>query len=75
VQTETDSTVREGGLVSLPETCEILGGISRTTLYRLTSSGQLGVVEIRGRAFIERDELREFIASHRRPRGTAVMAP
>ena len=39
-----------------------LGGISRTTLHQLVTSGQLTRVKIGARGFITRESLEQFVA-------------
>lgn len=41
----------------IPESCALLGGISRAKLYELLKSGDLKSIKIGGRTFIPRSEL------------------
>lgn len=48
-------------LVTYERACEALGGISRFTLSRLVRDGKLTAVDVRGRRFIHRPSLRDYI--------------
>lgn len=48
-------------LVSYETACEVLGGISRYTLSRLVRDGKLTAADVRGRRFISRPSLRDYI--------------
>lgn len=48
-------------LVTYERACQALGGISRFTLSRLVRDGKLTAVEVRGRRFISRPSLRDYI--------------
>lgn len=48
-------------VLSLPEACAYLGGISRPTLYRLLGDGSLGSLKIGTRRFILRESLDDFL--------------
>lgn len=54
-------------LLSLREAAASLG-VSRATLFRIISRGELTTVEIAGRTLIRADHLGAFIASHTRLR-------
>ncbi len=61
VDMQTRALVRH--LVSIEDTQQELGGISRTTLYRLIEEGHLIRARIGRRAFITGDSIAAFIAS------------
>lgn len=48
-------------LYSIFDSCEILGGISRATLYRLVSGGHLKIVKIGGRSFVRGRNMLQYI--------------
>jgi len=50
-------------LVSIPDTCTELGGVSRTTIYDLVNSGLLVRAHIGSRAFITAGSLDAYIES------------
>ncbi len=60
----TDTAIEP--LLTLPEFREVVK-VSRASMYRLIADGELGTVKIRGRTFIEKNELRRFIEAHRSP--------
>lgn len=47
-------------LVSLPDACAVLGGLSRATLYREMARGRLMSVKVGSRSFITNDELGRY---------------
>jgi len=51
-------------LVSLREACQRLGGISRPTLYKILSAGEIGSVEIGRRRMIPTSDIRAYIDRH-----------
>lgn len=53
------------GLLSIRETCQFLGGLSRCSLYRMARDGDLPCVQVRGRRMFSVDDLRRFVAKHR----------
>ena len=50
-------------LVSIPDACYQLGGISRTTIFELVNSGHLVKVNIGTRGFITGKSLDGYVAS------------
>jgi Helix-turn-helix domain len=50
-------------ITSINGACELLGGVSRTTLYGLVSSGQLVKVNIGARSFITVESVERYINS------------
>jgi len=52
-------------LLTLDETCALLGGITATTLRRWIREQRISVVRVGGRVFIEPTELRALIARNR----------
>lgn len=50
-------------LLPLDEACKRLGGISRTTLWRLRKNGELPQVKLGGRYFVSDADLDQYIAS------------
>lgn len=55
----------ERRLISVAEAREWLGGISPSTFYGLVKQGDLSLVKIGRRAFIQAEELDEFVARKR----------
>ena len=55
----------ERRLISVAEAREWLGGISHSTLYALVKEGELAVVKIGRRSFVETSELNDFIERKR----------
>jgi hypothetical protein len=53
-------------LLSVPEACAALGGLSRAELYKQMGAG-LRAVRVGRRVFIAEAELRRFIESHGAP--------
>ena len=51
------------GLLSVKEACAFLGNISRFTLHRIVSDGDIAQVRIRGRRMFNVVELRRYIAA------------
>lgn len=47
---------------SVDAACELLGGISRSTFYRLVREGQLRTAKVGGRRFVSDEAIREWIA-------------
>lgn len=56
--TETDDRI----LVPIGDTQHCLGGLGRTTIYRLIESGELTRVNIGRRAFITSESISAFVA-------------
>ena len=50
-------------LYTIQDSCEQLGGISRSNLYNLVNAGQLKFVKIGRRSYLTADEIRRFAAS------------
>lgn len=48
-------------LIPVPASCNILGGITRPTLYRLINAGELDRVKIGTRTFITAMSLRAYV--------------
>jgi excisionase family DNA binding protein len=48
-------------LHDVAESCRLLGGISRPTLYRLIRIGDLNPVKIGARTYISHDELMRYV--------------
>ncbi|BBZ74139.1 helix-turn-helix domain-containing protein [Mycobacterium paraseoulense] len=48
-------------LVSVPDTCAQLGGVSRTTVYELVNNGELVKVNIGRRGFITAKSLSAYV--------------
>jgi predicted DNA-binding transcriptional regulator AlpA len=48
-------------LVPIPNTCEVLGGISRTTVYELVNNRELVKVNIGRRGFITAESLAAYV--------------
>jgi excisionase family DNA binding protein len=49
-------------LVSIPEACELLGGVSRTTLYGLVKRGELTQARIGRRGFVTVESIDGYVA-------------
>ena len=58
------STEREPILLTVPEACRILGGVSRATVWRLVRDDALPHVKVRGRLLFPADGLRDWIDAH-----------
>jgi len=50
-------------LVSIPDTCAELGGVSRTTVYALVNDGLLEKVNIGSRGFVTGESLTAYVSS------------
>ena len=48
-------------LVPIPESCKELGGISRTTAYKLVEDGELELVKIGRRSFVTMRSLEAYV--------------
>jgi hypothetical protein len=48
-------------LVPITDACDVLGGVSRPTLYGLVNAGQRDLVKIGTRSFITAKSLRDFV--------------
>lgn len=48
-------------LIPVPNACETLGGVSRTTVYELVKRGDLVKVNIGRRGFITAESLAEYV--------------
>lgn len=53
----------ERKLLSVPEACRALGGISRSALYKLVAEGKLQKTKLIGRTFFRDAEIERFTAS------------
>lgn len=51
----------ERQLYSISEAALVLGGVSRSLMYRLFERGQLRPVKVGGRTFVHVNDLREFV--------------
>ena len=49
-------------LLDIPQVCERLGGISRTTVYALAKAGELTKVNIGKRGFITADSCDSYVS-------------
>jgi hypothetical protein len=54
-------------LVSIPDTCAELGGVSRTTVYDLVNRGLLKKVNVGSRGFIVGESLTAYVQSLSQP--------
>jgi excisionase family DNA binding protein len=52
-------------LMPVTEACQQLGGISRTTFYALVKEGELSLVKIGSRSFVQAEELDDFVRRKR----------
>jgi len=52
-------------LVPQPEALRRLGGISRSTLWRLHRDGEISLIHIGRKVFLEPSEIRRFVAARR----------
>lgn len=59
-------------LLGVNEARAILGGISQTTMWRLTKTGAIGHVRVGGRVFFEESEVAAYLGRQRHP-ATAPM--
>ena len=57
----TKAARAERRLVPIPDARHYLGGISHETIYRLIRAGQLGVIKVGRRTFVDQSELDRFI--------------
>ncbi len=48
-------------LRSIPATCELLGGVSRSTVYRLAAAGDLRIVKIAGRSMVTTESIDRLV--------------
>jgi predicted site-specific integrase-resolvase len=55
-------------LHSIEVTCQLLGGISRATLYRLHDDGVIDFVKVRNNTFVTDAEVRRYISTITPPR-------
>jgi excisionase family DNA binding protein len=53
-------------LLDVPQACEYLGGISRSTLYRLMKRKQLKWVKVGGSTRFRRSELERYLRASER---------
>jgi len=67
--------MKDRKLYSIDETRELLGGISRTTLYLLIQRGELVSVEIGRRRFISAAAISDFIDASTSPTSPPVEPP
>lgn len=65
VATTPNEPDRPESLLPIPTAQERLGGLSRTTIYRLMDSGELDYVKIGARRLIPESAIAEFIARRR----------
>lgn len=56
----------EPRLLSIPETAKALGLGSRNSVYALIARGELPVVEVGKVSRVDLDDVREYIARHKR---------
>lgn len=49
-------------LISIPQVRERLGGIGRTTVWRLITAGDLQGVKVGGRSFVLESSVEDFVA-------------
>ena len=56
---KTQQTINRG--YSIDEARELLGGISRTTMWRMEKAGQIHIVTIRGRRIIPKSEIERLM--------------
>ncbi|MGN6199113.1 helix-turn-helix domain-containing protein [Humibacter sp.] len=47
----------------IPEVAQVLGGMSRSTIYELFDSGALKRVKVGTRVYVTHEELERFVAS------------
>lgn len=62
-------------LFSFEQVCTILGGVSRMTVWRMTKSGSLEVLYVRGRAMVTRGSLVRFLGAAAEPGYLASSPP
>jgi hypothetical protein len=56
-------------LVDYPAARELLGGVSASTLARIVRRGEIPIVKVGDRAFVDRVDLAEFIQRSKTRRG------
>lgn len=56
----------------IPEAAEILGGMSRSTLYEKIASGEIAASKIGRRTYIAHDELERFVKNLTHPQTSEV---
>ncbi len=61
------ATGREPLLYDVPTASKILGGLGRTSVYRLMQEGQLHPIKIGKRTFLTDAEICRYVASLERP--------
>lgn len=59
----TDTPVRE--MYPVEETLDRIGGISRTTFYKLVKDGHIKTVKLGRRTFVMAEEIERFLATVR----------
>ena len=52
-------------LIPVKEACQQLGGISRTIFYALVKEGELSLVKIGSRSFVQAEDLDDFVRRRR----------
>jgi len=52
-------------LIPVKEACQQLGGISRTMFYALVKEGELSLVKIGSRSFVQAEDLDDFVRRRR----------
>jgi excisionase family DNA binding protein len=45
----------------IPEAADVLGGMSRSTLYEMIAAGEIAAVKVGRRTYIPHDELERFV--------------
>jgi excisionase family DNA binding protein len=53
--------VKTALMYPIPEAVEVLGGMSRSTLYELLAAGEIEKVKVGRRTYITRDELERYV--------------
>ena len=46
---------------TIDDACELLGGISRNSVYRLSAAGKLRLVKVGGRTLVPRSEIQRLL--------------
>lgn len=50
-------------LYSIPDACEQLGGMGRSTFYQEVGKGRIAVVKIGSRTFVARSEIERYVGA------------
>jgi predicted DNA-binding transcriptional regulator AlpA len=66
MMTESGTELQGAKLISANQAMKFLGGISKTSLWRLTKKGSLKIVDVGGRTMFDIDELNRFITLNTR---------